>query len=158
MDILQKQADIYFKKDITGLSVLDIGTWDGFNSFEAKRRGAGRVLATDHFAWSDQCWGDKACFDLAKELLALDIDERVIDLPDISVDTVGQFDVVLFLGVFYHLKNPMEALERLSSICQDTIIVETHLDAWKIKRPAMVFYPNDELSVIKMFGTIEPIS
>lgn len=146
LKVLQKQAAIYFKKDISGLSVIDVGAWDGFNSFEAKRRGAGHVLATDHFAWSDQCWGDKASFDFAKSRLALDIDEKVIDLPDINVDSVGQFDVMLFLGVFYHLKNPLAELERLSPVCRKMIIVETHLDALKIKQPAMVFYPTDELN------------
>ena len=106
LEVLNKQADIYFKKDITGLSVLDVGAWDGFNSFEAKRRGASHVLATDYHAWShsDRGWGDKACFDLAKRLLTHEIDEMIIDIPDINIDTVGQFDIVLFLGVFYHLK------------------------------------------------------
>src|SRR5882762_8938168 len=37
--------------DLTGKSVLDIGTWDGFFAFECERRGAARVLAIDTFAW-----------------------------------------------------------------------------------------------------------
>lgn len=53
---LQAQADIYFAGDLrSGRSVLDLGCWDSFNSLEAERRGASRVLATDHFAWSDAC-------------------------------------------------------------------------------------------------------
>ena len=48
---LQNQADIVFKDGVEGKSVLDIGCWDGFNSFQAKRRGAAKVVATEHFAW-----------------------------------------------------------------------------------------------------------
>ncbi|HEY8641609.1 MAG TPA: TIGR04290 family methyltransferase, partial [Candidatus Dormibacteraeota bacterium] len=49
---------------LDGLSVLDVGAWDGFFSFEAERRGAARVLATDDFCWSGPGWGSKAGFDL----------------------------------------------------------------------------------------------
>jgi tRNA (mo5U34)-methyltransferase len=49
---LKAQADVYFRHCIDGKDFLDIGCWDGFNSFESRRRGAARVLATDHFAWS----------------------------------------------------------------------------------------------------------
>ena len=45
-------AERVFKHGVEGKSVLDIGAWDGFFSFEAERRGASRVLATDHFCWS----------------------------------------------------------------------------------------------------------
>ena len=63
--ILESQASEYFRDGIQGKSLIDIGCWDGYNSFEAHRRGARDVLATDHFAWSDQCWGDRAAFDIA---------------------------------------------------------------------------------------------
>ena len=43
-------------RDLSGLSVLDIGAWDGFFSFEAERRGARRVLATDSFCWDGGGW------------------------------------------------------------------------------------------------------
>ena len=46
--------------------MLDIGAWDGFFSFEAERRGASRVLATDHFCWSGEGWGTKAGFPVQK--------------------------------------------------------------------------------------------
>ena len=55
---------IRFPIDLTNKTVLDIGAWDGFFSFEAERRGASRVLATDHFCWSCEGWGTKAGFDL----------------------------------------------------------------------------------------------
>jgi hypothetical protein len=46
--ILRGRADVVFRHGVAGKTVLDIGAWDGFYSFEAERRGAARVLATDH--------------------------------------------------------------------------------------------------------------
>src|SRR5471032_474924 len=57
---------------LTGQTVLDIGAWDGFFSFEAERRGAARVLATDWYAWHGVGWGTnqgKAGFELAHAAL-----------------------------------------------------------------------------------------
>jgi len=54
---------------LTGRTVLDIGAWDGFYSFEAARRGAKRVLATDSFSWDGRGWGSKQSFDLARSAL-----------------------------------------------------------------------------------------
>src|SRR4249920_1793425 len=64
-EVLGVEADVVFRHGVTGKSVLDIGAWDGFFSFEAERRGAARVLATDHFCWSGEGWGTKAGFDYA---------------------------------------------------------------------------------------------
>ncbi|HWL30629.1 MAG TPA: DUF1698 domain-containing protein [Xanthobacteraceae bacterium] len=146
IEVLRAQAEIYFSGGIEGKTVLDIGCWDGFNSFEAERRGASRVLATDHFAWSDACWGDRRSFDFAKEALNSSVEVMDIDLADLSVATVGQFDIVLFLGVFYHLRNPFADLERVAKLAKETLIVETHMDALDYPRPAMVFYPTNELA------------
>lgn len=146
LDVLLKQADVYFKDGLAGMSLIDIGCWDGFNSFEAWRRGASRVLATDYFAWSDQCWGDRASFELAREHLAPEVEVLEIDLPDITPESVGMFDVVLFLGVLYHLRHPFATLEEITRICRKTLVVETHLDALHLDRPAMIFYPTNELA------------
>jgi tRNA (mo5U34)-methyltransferase len=143
---LQKQADIYFDGTISGKSFLDIGCWDGFNSIEASRRGAARVLATDHFAWSDQCWGDRRAFELARANTDPSIEVKDIDLPGLSPEAVGTFDTVLFAGVFYHLRHPFLALENLTKLAKEWFIVETHLDAIDIAKPAMIFYPTTELA------------
>ena len=55
--------------DLGGKTVLDVGAWDGFFSFEAERRGASRVLATDSYAWSGVDWGTKQGFELARARL-----------------------------------------------------------------------------------------
>jgi tRNA (mo5U34)-methyltransferase len=143
---LKAAADTYFADGIEGKSILDVGCWDGFNSIEAKKRGAGRVLATDHFAWSDQCWGDRRAFDLARRHLAPEIEVMDIDVPDLTVEVVGQFDLVLFCGVFYHLRHPFLALESVAKLTRETLIVETAMDAPDVERPAMIFYPTNELN------------
>jgi tRNA (mo5U34)-methyltransferase len=145
LEVLEASADVYFKDGLAGRSMIDIGCWDGFFSFEAKRRGAARVLATDHVAWSDERWGSRRAFDLAHELLGVDVEVRDVDLSDLTPGSVGRFDFVLFAGVLYHLRHPLLELERVSKICNEILVVETHLDALDVSRPAMVFYPTNEL-------------
>jgi tRNA (mo5U34)-methyltransferase len=146
LHVMKAQADAYFVDGVAGKAFLDIGCWDGFNSFEAHRRGAARVLATDHFAWSDKCWGKREAFELARSHLAPSIEVMDIDLPDLTPERVGIFDVVLFAGVFYHLRHPFLALENLAKLAKGTFIIETHLDAIHHRRPMMVFYPGKELA------------
>jgi tRNA (mo5U34)-methyltransferase len=146
IDHLREIAEIYFRDIVSGRSVLDIGCWDGFNSFEAYRRGATRVLAADHFAWSEKCWGDRRSFDLAHRHLAPAVEVMDIDLPDMTPERVGRFDIVLFAGIFYHLRNPFLALEQIARLSREWIIVETHMDAENENRPAMIFYPTNELA------------
>jgi tRNA (mo5U34)-methyltransferase len=64
----QRLAEIRMPESLTGRTVLDVGAWDGFFSFEAERRGASRVLATDSFCWDGGGWGTKAGFDLARRV------------------------------------------------------------------------------------------
>jgi tRNA (mo5U34)-methyltransferase len=135
---------------LAGMTVLDVGAWDGFYSFEAERRGAKRVLATDHQAWRSAeafGWGTgKAGFELARRALGSQVEDLEIDVYDLAPRTVGTFDVVLFLGVLYHLKDPLGALERVASVTNKLLIVETALDLMGLKKPAMAFYPGDELN------------
>ena len=130
---------------LAGKSVLDIGCWDGAYSIEATRRGATRVLATDHFVWHSLPSGRRP-FEIARERLAPTIEMRDIDVPDLSVETVGQFDIVLFCGVFYHLRNPFEAVERVAKIATECLVLETHMISFPWWRPYMRFWPGRELS------------
>src|SRR5579885_955306 len=91
-------------RDLSGLSVLDICAWDGFFSFEAERRGASRVMATDSFCWGGEGGGSKAGFELARRALKSKVQDMEIEVLDISPETVGTFDLVFLFGVLYHMR------------------------------------------------------
>src|SRR6266702_823599 len=68
-----------------------------------------------------------------------------IDVVELSPDRVGTFDLVLCLGVLYHMRHPALALERVFSVTGDQLILETHVDLLTIPRPAIALYPHGEL-------------
>jgi tRNA (mo5U34)-methyltransferase len=138
--------ELQFPAELTGLSVLDIGAWDGFFSFEAERRGAARVLATDSFCWGQGGWGTKAGFELARRALHSRVEDLTIDPLDLSPERVGTFDLVLFLGVLYHMRHPLLALERVFSVTRGQLILNTQVDLTAIERPALAFYQGNELN------------
>src|SRR6266446_2469799 len=139
-------ALIFDRVDLSGRSVLDIGAWNGFFSFEAKRRGASRVLATDHYCWNHEHFRGRETFEFARSTLGLDIEMLDIDVPELCPERVGStFDVALFLGVFYHLFDPIDGLRRAAALAKEVLVVETHIDLGDIHRPAMVMYPGSEL-------------
>jgi tRNA (mo5U34)-methyltransferase len=142
-EILQR---LHLPADLSGQTVLDVGCWDGFYSFEAERRGARCVLATDSFTWQRKSWGSKDGFDLARRALRSRVEGREIDVLELSPESVGVFDVVLFLGVLYHMKHPMLALERVASVTGRLLILETVIDLLYAPRPALAFYPGVELN------------
>jgi tRNA (mo5U34)-methyltransferase len=131
---------------LAGKSVLDIGAWDGFFSFEAERRGAARVVAADYYSWHGGGWGTKAGFELARQALGSRVEDVDIDVMELSPERIGVFDVVLLLGVLYHLRHPLLALERIFSVTRELLIVETVVDMVGIGRPAAAFYPERELN------------
>ncbi|UCG41808.1 MAG: DUF1698 domain-containing protein [candidate division WOR-3 bacterium] len=141
----ERLARIVLPPSFSGLTVLDIGAWDGYFSFEAERRGAARVLATDSFCWGGEGLATKAGFELAREALGSKVEDIEIDVMDLSPERVGTFDVVLFLGVLYHMIHPMRALERAYSVTGKQLILETEVDMLHVRRPALAFYPGREL-------------
>jgi tRNA (mo5U34)-methyltransferase len=90
--------------DLRGKSVLDVGCNAGFYSLEMKRRGADRVVGID----SDDVYLAQASF--AAEVTGLDIELRKLDVYEVAA--IGErFDVVIFMGVLYHLRHPLLALD-----------------------------------------------
>ena len=145
--ICNAEASLIFDRvDLTGCSVLDIGAWSGVFSFEAKRRGAARVLATDSYCWSHPHFRGRETFEIARSALGLEVDAREIDVADLSAEAVGEFDIVLYLGVFYHRYDAIEALAKAARLAKRALIVETHLDLREVEVPAMVFFPGSELA------------
>ncbi len=92
--------------DLKGKTVLDIGCNAGYYSLEMKRRGADRVVAID----SDEGYLAQARF--AGEVSDLDIEFRHLSVYDVA-KLEERFDIVLFLGVLYHLRHPLLALDLL---------------------------------------------
>jgi tRNA (mo5U34)-methyltransferase len=127
----------HIPEDLTGKRVIDIGAWDGWFSFEMERRGA-TVLAVDS--------AKNTRLLEAKALLGSRIDYHVADICRLTAKDVGTFDIVLFLGVLYHLKHPLLALENICGMCTDMACIESFVtdhDATAI--PAMEFYETSEL-------------
>lgn len=90
--------------DLTGKTVLDIGCNAGFYSLEMKRRGAQRVLGVDF----DEAYLEQARF--AADVAKAEIEFRKLSVYDVAA--LGErFDIVLFMGVLYHLRHPLLALD-----------------------------------------------
>jgi len=152
-----KAKAMSFPEDFKGLSVLDVGAWDGYFSFLAERRGASRVLAVDTMTWKeDMLWdvnknsfiphSKKLGFDTAHKALNSKVESKEIEVEDITTETVGEFDVVLCLGILYHMKNPFKVIENLAKITKKTIIIESHTDGNYLAVPAMIYYPGRTLN------------
>jgi tRNA (mo5U34)-methyltransferase len=93
-------------RDLTGKTVLDIGCNAGFYSMEMKRRGAERVVGID----SEDMYLEQARF--AAEVNGLDVEFRNLSVYDVA--RLGEkFDFVIFMGVLYHLRHPLLALDLL---------------------------------------------
>src|SRR5208337_1602833 len=115
-------------EDLTGKRVLDFGTYDGFWAIEAKKRGANYVVAADRF--------DPAIETAKLALGAYDIPYACsgdMDFP-LPGDFCRGFDVVLFYGILYHLKNPFMGLWTAAGCCKPggLVIVESAVNQGKI--------------------------
>jgi len=107
--------------DLTGKSVLDIGCNGGFYSIEMKRRGASRVLGLD----SDERYLAQARF--AASHLGHDIEFRKLSVYDVGA-LAERFDVVLFMGVLYHLRHPLLALDLIHEhVAGDLLVFQSML-------------------------------
>lgn len=104
--------------DMTSMRVLDVGARDGFFSFECERRGAD-VVAIDH------CPAEKTGFPVACEILGSKVPFVECNIYDIANAGLGYFDVVLFLGIYYHLRHPLLALDAARSVCEGSIYIES---------------------------------
>jgi tRNA (mo5U34)-methyltransferase len=129
--------------DLRGKRVLDIGAWDGWFSFAAERRGA-EVTAID-------CLEQPHFVELHRKL-ASNVDYRILEIYELPAAGLGQFDIVFLLGVLYHLRHPLLALEIVCSLTADVAIVESFVtdgDNWREHTediPTLEFYEAHELA------------
>lgn len=106
-------------QDMAGLSVLDIGCNGGFYSLEMKRRGANRVLGID----TDEHYLRQARF--AAEVTGLDVSFERMAVWDIGA-LRERFDLVIFMGVLYHLRHPLLALDLIHEhVAKDTLLFQS---------------------------------
>jgi tRNA (mo5U34)-methyltransferase len=166
--------------DLHGKSVLDIGAYDGFFSFAAERLGASRVTSLDHYVWftdmvaamkdwRESCrtgtplppldesphWRPaelpgRRPFDAARALLGSRVEPVVGDFMKMDLTSLGRFDVVLFLGVLYHLEEPLHAMRRVASVTAPggLAVIETEaMEILGLRGTAFCeFFPSGELN------------
>ncbi len=141
------EVDVFHIPDVAGRTVLDVGAYDGFYSFDAERRGAARVLATDSWTWNWPGADARRNFELAREVLGSRVEDQVVSVEELTPDAVGgTFDVVLFLGVLYHAPDPIGYLRRVRSVTGEVAVVETLVDLMDIPVPAAAYYPGASLN------------
>ncbi len=144
-EIVAQEAETLFRPvSLSGKSLLDIGAWNGAYSFEAKRRGAARVVAADSGNWHTGKMKGFEAFSVARAALQLDIEDFVLNIEHELPDNFGPFDIVLFSGVFYHLRNPLFGLANAARLARECLIVETHIETRD--GLSMTFYPGRELA------------
>jgi tRNA (mo5U34)-methyltransferase len=133
--------------DLTGRTVLDVGACDGFYSFEAERRGAKDVLATDSWTWNWPGSDARRNFDLAHELLGSTVRVQEVAVEDLAPEVIGgTFDIVLFLGVLYHAPDSLGYLKRVRTLTAEMAIIETLVDLLDANIPAAAYYPGASLN------------
>ena len=111
----------HLPEDLRGKTVLDIGCNAGFYSIEMKRRGASRVLGID----SDERYLDQAR--LAAEVLGHDDAIQFAKLDVYDIGAIGEtFDLVIFMGVLYHLRHPLLALDLIREhVARDMLLFQS---------------------------------
>lgn len=138
----ERLASFRLPQDLTGKDVLDIGPWDGYFTFELERRGA-NVTAIDYV--------DLDTFRALQRVFASRAQYKRMDVYELSPSNPGTFDIVLCLGVLYHLKHPLLALEKICAVTRDICIIDSFVvdgERWlRGERPALPyleFYETDE--------------
>lgn len=127
--------------DLRGKSVLDIGCNAGFYAMEMKRRGADRVLGLDH----DDSYLAQARF--AAEVNGVDIEFRKMNVYEVG-ELRERFDLVLFMGVLYHLRHPLLALDLLHEhVVKDTLVFQSMLRGSHEVMPVAPDYPFREEAI-----------
>jgi tRNA (mo5U34)-methyltransferase len=128
-------------------TVLDVGCWDGFFSFECEKRGA-TVTAVDNLQQEEFVkskygisFSGAQGFETARKILKSNVKYLRMNLFDIKEE---RFDIVIFFGVLYHTKYPLLALEHLYSIVEELLVLESHYVIDKGEGAYMKLYAGDQ--------------
>jgi tRNA (mo5U34)-methyltransferase len=174
---LTSDWELFALGNVTGKSVLDIGGIDGGYAFLAEKAGCRNVAVLDHYMWSvdseeygriysdsikegktppapheSAAWNADTMptlwrFDTARQALDSHVRAIPLDFMDCNLAEVGAWDITLYLGVLYHMPDPIGALRRVAEITKEQCIIETeamfipgHPEAlWR-------FFPDGELN------------
>ncbi len=137
-----RYAELHLPGDLTGKRALDIGAWDGWFSFEMERHGA-QVTAVDVVALPN--------FEYAHRRKQSQVRYVVDDVVNLPRHNLGQFDYTLFLGVLYHVRHPLLALDTVCGLTREMAIIDSYVidgdDRAHIHSPLPFceFYETDEL-------------
>jgi len=107
-------------RDCRGLRVLDLGTRDGYYAFAFERQGA-EVVAVDYLA------ADETGFALCADVLGSRVEYLQANLYELSPERLGTFDVILFMGLLYHLPDPLGAIDIVRSLARGQTYLETQI-------------------------------
>src|SRR5579859_2002861 len=119
-DVLHCLTQCAVPVSMDGMRVLDIAPWNGFMGFECLRRGASDLLSVAP-ADPDVTGYSKVC-----QLLEIDNSLYVRgSVYDLDSQVIGTFDLVLFLGLIYHLRHPLFALDRIYDLCRNELYVDS---------------------------------
>jgi tRNA (mo5U34)-methyltransferase len=119
--VAELSQQIGLPEDLRGKRVLDVGAWHGCFSFECERRGADEVVA---YSLEDP---EETGFNRLKKALGSRVEYHRGSVYSLSPRAFGTFDVVLFLGVLYHLRYPLLGIDRVRSVARDLVFVESHV-------------------------------
>jgi len=115
--------------DLRGKRVLDIGAWNGCYSFECERRGASEVIA---YSLENP---DVTGFNRIHSALDSKVKYVQGSVYALSPGQLGEFDLVLFFGVLYHLRYPLLAIDRIRSVSRGDVLIETStVNSWLLLR------------------------
>lgn len=140
VDVAAYWKQLQMPETFEGKSVLDIGCNSGFFSFEAERLGADKVLATDIHPIGARG------FKLLSEIKQSRVDYVRTSVYELTPEKYGTFDFVFFLGLLYHLQHPILGLQKASDMCNEQVVVETHVVESTSTEPIAHFYPGSELN------------
>lgn len=177
VEVIDREWSLFALGDLTGRSVLDIGGADGAYAFRAERAGAAPVAVLDHYVWcadpdrygriyeehvaagltpppphESDAWHPDTLpgrwrFDTARQALGSQVRAIAVDFMDCELDRIGLWDVVLYLGVLYHMEEPLSALRRLAAVTRRQAIIETcALRLPGHAEPLWSFFPHGELN------------
>ena len=131
---------------LSGLTVLDVGAYEGYFSFHMEQLGAEKVVAADEFVWSWLGTPAKPHFDGVRQALSSEVIDITTSVENLSLNIHETFDIVLFLGVLYHAPNMIEYLKQIRSMTRGVCILETYLDMLDVEAPAAEFFPAGAIS------------